>query len=232
MKTFLNFRTLILLSIVIVALNSCKKDDDATIFPLEVYNSKIEVSSATRLYTKNGEIKDAQKVAKFVEKLDVFHAENDKSGIGTLAMTFVSADSVFFGSDKNRFGVSKNRDQFIFTSANAYFTPNNNSLLDHILVNLFKYRNVVGTYTIPNFNGTYTVVNGKKEVRVAYGNYRLLKFPMMAYRVKSKLGSGDAYSVASQGGVINNELDESVISSLKGNDTLAVKMYTVTCRRK
>ena len=231
MKTFLKFRTLILLSIVVVALNSCKKDDDATIFPLEVYNSKLEVSSATRLYTKNGEIKDAQKVAKFVEKLDVFHAENDKSGIGTLAMTFLSADSVFFGSDKNRFGVSKNSDQFIFTSAQTVLTTNVNILLEHILLNLFKHQNIVGSYPIPSSNGYYNV-KAIKEVRVAYGNYRELKFPMMAYSVKSTSGSGDAYTAAYSNGVINNEFEANATSYLKGNDTLAVKMYTVTCQRK
>ena len=231
MKTFLKFRTLILLSIIVVALNSCKKDDEATIFPLEVYNSKLEVSSATRLYTKNGEVNDAQRVAKFVEKLDVFHAENDKSGIGTLAMTFLSADSVFFGSDKNRFGVSKNGDQFIFTSAQTVLTTNVNILLEHILLNLFKHQHIVGSYPIPSSNGYYNV-RTIKEVRVAYGNYKILKLPMMAYSVKSTSGSGDAYTAAYSNGVINNELDANATSYLKGNDTLAVKMYTVTCQRK
>ena len=233
MKAFLKFSILALLTIVIVGFNSCKKEDDTAIFPLEIYVTKLEVSSATRLFTKDGEIKDAKKIARFVEKSESFHAEDSYSGLGQLAITFLSKDSAFFENKDYRFGVNKNGNQFIFTSARAYLQPIGNSLTEHILVHLFKHRNVAGSVTIPVFNGNGSeTVSGVKEVRVAYGNYVELKFPMLAYSAKSKVGTEDAYSVANNSGIINNELDTSAPSYLTGNDTLAVKLYMVTCKKK
>ncbi len=233
MKAFLKLRILAILAIAIVGVQSCKKGDDSIIFPLEVYGTKVEVSSATRLFTKDGEIKDARKIAKFVDKSEYFQTEDNKNALGRLAMTFLSKDSVLFDGDSNRFGVSQNGNQFIFTSSKAFLPIATNSLTDHILAQLFKHKNVVSDVTIPVFNGSGGyIAKGLREVRVAYGNFVELKFPLLAYSAKSKVGTEDAYSVASNSGLTNNELDVTAPSYLKGNDTLAVKLYMLTCRKK
>jgi hypothetical protein len=207
----------LLMAIIFICLTGCKKNEKPVVFPVALYAERIEIASSTRLYTKDGEIKDPQKVAMFVKDLVVFRWENDDTNKGQLAITFPSKEKAIFGEQTYQFDVAQTCDQFLFTSEIQYSTvpANRDDYRTHIL----KYKNVV---TLPFANDQV------REVRVGYGNYTQLRIPMMAYATHI----GDNSSSSKSTGISNNEFDLAALSYLKANDTLAVKVYNVICKAK
>lgn len=207
---------------VIATLTSCKKDNTETlvVFPLSLYGEKIEVAAATRMFTKNGEIKDPQMIAKFTANQVYFQAENDQSGKGALALTFLSKEKVFFaGSDESyQFSVAQSGEQFLFTSEMLYIAPS--VIQDNFRNHLFKHEHVISS-------GPSGGVQSR-EVRVGYGSHKGMRMPLLAYCTST--GNGSAFFKTA--GMNNNEFNEAALSYLQTNDTLAVKSYHLICKPK
>lgn len=202
-------------------ITGCKKEDDdrSVVFPLQFYTEKAEVSSSTRVFTKDGEIKDAEKIAKFPANSAYFHAEDDFTGFGGLYLTFSSKEKAVFGdgNSTSQFVVVQSGNQFLFTSEMKSVIPENQNALTY---DIFKYQHVVGA--VP-FGGSIV-----SEMRVGYGDYKEIRFPILAYYLLVRNGS----AVSMSSGLTNNELNEAVLAKLKNNDTLAVKVYMMTCKAK
>jgi len=199
---------------------SCKKDkNETTTFPITFYAEKAEVSSDTRLYTKSGEIKDAQKIAQFVAKVSYFSAEQNQTGLGAQYLTFNSKDSVKFANNDFKFSVQQSGDQFLLTSNLRSISQK--PFLDNFRYHLLKHENVV-------IEGTAEI---RKEVIVAYGNYRELKVPVFAYQISSS-PTGNGNNLFRLGGLFTNEFNEGVLQMLGTNDTIAVKSYNVIIKSR
>lgn len=220
MKSIQRFCPPALLFLAISALAACKKDpSDKAQFPIDFYSESAEVQTPTRVYTKNGEIKDPAKIQKLTGNVSYFHAEDNQLDKGSRYLIFESRDSVLFGSNKFKFSVQQSGQQFLFTSSLTRFQSV--PVFDNILYHLIKYENVVQS------RGSQT----SKEVRIAYGNHRELKLPVFAYRISYSL-DGTQRSLFRYDGIINNEFNESSLSLLGPNDTIAVKTYILTLKAR
>ncbi len=210
---------LIYLFYITTVISGCKKEDKPVVFPLRLYAEKAEVSSSTRLFAKNGEIKDTKKIAEFSANSAYFHAEDNFTGIGKLYVTFSSKEKAIFGdgNSTSQFVVAQSGDQFLFTSEQTSVMPENQNDYTY---DIFKYQHVVGV--IP-FGGSII-----SEMRVGYGDYTQMRFPVLAYYLLVRNGS----AVSMQSGLTNNEFNEAVLAKLKNNDTLAVKVYMMTSTTK
>ena len=221
LKTLRHTTCTIFLSLTVLLLTNCKKNDTEKpiVFPVTFYVEKLEVTSGVRMFTKDGEIKDQQKIGNFVKNVVYFNLEQEQSDIGTEAITFLSKEKAYFtGNDASKFDVIQMGPQFLFTSEMKYLSApsNQNDFTKHIL----KHRNV-------KTDGGFASSEAR-EVRVAYGNYQQIKFPILAYHTLS----GNANSYFKLGGSTFNEFNEGVLAYMKTGDTIAVKSYQVVCIAK
>jgi hypothetical protein len=199
---------------------SCKKDKtEESSFPITFYSEKVELASDTRLYTKSGEIKDAQKIAQFIAKISYFNAEQNQTGLGSKYLTFESKDSVAFINNEFKFAVKQSGDQFILTSNLRSISQK--PFVDNFRYHLLKYENLVT-------DGNAEI---RKEVVVAYGNYRELKLPVFAYQISSS-PNGNGNNLFRLGGLITNEFNEAALPMLGTNDTIAVKRYNIVIKAR
>lgn len=210
----------IVLFLAVVLLAACKKNSsEKTAYPVNFYAEGVEVQTATRMYTKTGEIKDPKKIKQLTQSVSYFFAEENQPGKGALILTFQSKDSVLFVSNDFKFKVQQTGEQFFFTSSLSHIQPP--PAFDHIRYHLLKHENVV---TSP---GAIT----SREVRIGYGNYQQLRFPLFAYRISSS-PDGTPRSLFRFDGLVNNEFNESSLTMLGAHDTIAVKTYTLTLKAR
>lgn len=220
MKSIQHFCPPTLLFLTMSVLAACKKDpSDKAQFPINFYSESAQIQTPTRVYTKNGEIKDPVKIQQLTGNVSYFHAEDNQLDKGSRYLIFESKDSVLFGSNEFKFNVQQTGQQFLFTSSltRLQSVPAFDNIRDHLI----KYENVVQS------QGSQT----SKEVRIAYGNHQELKLPIFAYRISSSL-DGTPRSLFRYDGIINNEFNESSLSLLGPNDTIAVKTYILTLKAR
>lgn len=206
--------------LVILTTLSCKKDkSEETSFPITFYSEKAEVASDTRLYTKSGEIKDAQKISQFIARLSYFSAEQNQTGLGSKYLTFESKDSVTIVNKEFKFSVKQSGDQLLLTSNLRSISQK--PFVDNFRYHLLKHENVV-------IEGN---AETRKEVIVAYGNYQELKLPAFAYQISSS-PTGNGNNLFRIGGLVTNEFNEAVLPMLGTNDTIAVKRYNIVIKAR
>lgn len=221
LKTLNLTTTTLLLALATFSLTSCKKNDTKkpVVFPVTLYTQKLEVATGIRMFTKDGEIKDQQQIAKFSKDILYFSLELEQGEIGAKAITFISNEKAHFEyNDVLKYEVAISDKQFLFTSEMKYYSTsyNPNEFTNHIL----KYRNVkaAGPFWGSEF----------REVRVAYGDYKQLQFPILAYHTVSR----DVNKHFTLGGTTFNEFNEGILSYMKTGDTIAVKNYRLFCVSK
>ncbi|NRF37639.1 hypothetical protein [Pedobacter foliorum] len=220
MKSIQYFCPSLVLFLAFSLLFACKKDSAGKAqFPIDFYSESAQVETATRVYTKGGEIKDPIKIRQLTGNVSYFHAEDDQTGKGNLYLSFVSKDSIFFGNNNFKFGVRQSGEQFLFTFSLTLLQSA--AGFDNIRYHLLKHENVVQS------QGAQT----SKEVRIAYGNHQELKLPFFAYRISSSF-DGTPRSLFRYDGIVNNEFNESSLSMLAAHDTLAVKTYILTLKAR
>lgn len=221
MKPSLNSTPILLFVLITLVITSCKKNNEKPVtYPLNFYAERIEIVSETRMFTQDGEIKDAQKIAEFTASMDdYFKAENNIDNKGELYVTFLSKEKAIFEGNNYEFEVSQNGDQHLFTSELKTIIPPkvNDSFIDYIL----KYQSVVT-------DGTGSGLT-LREMKVGYGNYQEIRFPVLVYATTQGIEGQFIHKTKM---ITNNEFNESVISQLRANETLAVKTYMVICKAK
>lgn len=211
-----------LLLIFSIILLSCKKNnDEQQSFPITFYMEKAQAVSDIRVYTKNGEIKDAQKIAQLVKNSNnYFQAEEFLNRTTSSYLTFLSRDSATFNNSYFRYQVKRSGDQFLFTSAITSVSPLP-IFPDQIRYHLLKYEDV-------RFDNNAVF---RKDVQIAYGDYKTLKIPAFGYLVSSGLET-PVIGLSRIGGLVTNEFDESSLNRLGNKDTIAIKTYTIMLKAR
>lgn len=119
-----------------------------------------------------------------------------------------------------KYTIKQSGNQLLLTSSARSLAPK--PFLDHFRFHLPKYENVV------------TEGNGeiRKDVRVAYGNYRELKVSVFAYVLSTSPRGvyNEGYRLS---GMIVNEFNVDVVLPMLGTyDTIAVKTYNLNIKAR
>jgi len=207
---------------------SCKKDssnaNSNNKFPRKLYLTQITQKDIVRVYTANGEITDASQKDKFLgpakEYFNLVYQQGDTS-----AMTFINRDTALLISPTEKFVVTNNNGQFIFTDA-EYRVPVDKT---DILYEFLKYDYpLIAVPVAANIGAPYL----GKEVIVGYGDYNTLKLSRFSYKLTSRTSNTSTYIYNINFGFIYNEFNSAVISQLKANDTLAVQESFLTLKSR
>ncbi|WP_316838537.1 hypothetical protein [Pedobacter gandavensis] len=215
------YKTISLLFLGGCVLSACKKEskEEAVVFPLIFHSERLEMNSGVRVFTKDGEIKDPGKIANFVKYNDYFQIPDSTNSTKDSLFTFSSKNQVLisYGTRKTLFDLAKTNNMFLFTSTEeTAFTRD-----PHPTKGLFKH---INRSPIPAVE-----LDLGRIMHVAYGDYKTLKLPMQRYFI-SRRNNDSNFSQAV--GTVNNDIDESFISTLRNRDTLAYRTYHIVCSSK
>lgn len=214
-----------------VLLFACKKTkvDPAPQLPSTLFLNGITKKSTIRLFTNKGEITDRSVIDKFIKGTKGF-TRKDTSFTSNETLTFFSADSAGLSNSFNSLTVKKNENQFLFKSTNK------NILSAAELASSYKmqkYQSAIEPVWDSQFSAYYMLVG--------YGDYAALNLSVFEYSRISwfmlQLNWGDSQSPdtwykSSASGTIFNEFNETYISAVGINDTLAIQEYAYSFRRK
>ncbi|WP_316838538.1 hypothetical protein [Pedobacter gandavensis] len=193
-------------------LSACKKEskEEAVVFPLTFHMEGQEITPGVRLFTKDGEINDPGKIANFVKYHYYFQIPPITSNTKFPFLSFSSKNQAEFLYDSSQplLDVVKKNNRFLFTSTKEKIWGDQGATKG-----LFKHQHL---RKIPNYELYY-----RKEMSVAYGDYKMLKFPHVRYFISRRIGN----NIIEAHGNINNEINELFISTLRDNDTLAYTTY-------
>jgi hypothetical protein len=205
--------------ILLVALiaTGCKKEEIIE-YPVNFYEDRIEVKSATRMFTHTGEIKDQAQIAAFIKDVPYFNAENNPMETGSPAITFLSGEELLVRDTQQKFTIQRKGKQFLFYSTESGFSSE--SRLARIRYDFLKHRHPQAS------QGSWGYIS--KSVLVANGNLSELKFSLLAYQIftSDNRGSSTTSSLA------NNEFNEQVLATLKPGEQIAIKEYYLVCKAK
>ncbi|HLW49934.1 MAG TPA: hypothetical protein VKZ78_03105, partial [Sphingobacteriaceae bacterium] len=178
--------------------------------------------------SNNSEIKDQAVIQAFEERESLedlfekpFQQLEQEEGLrfeSELEARFHAGDAVGELYDIQRKGT-----RFLFLSRSTYLInpqlpPSLNSL--GFFLGMLEYTDRLGE---PNAGGMRTT----REVRVAHGNYKVLKASAFAYVLKHSDPNGAGEEALNLKGLEYNEFNANVIKHLRQNDTLAVKEYSI-----
>lgn len=229
MKCFLRLIIFVLPAFLLVS--ACKKDDKVEIpkeFPVSLLAERWEVRAETRLFSNNSEIKDQAVIQAFEELESLedlfenpFQSSGQEEGLrfeSELVARFHAGDDAGELYDIQRKGT-----RFLFLSRNTFLVnpqlpPSLNSL--GFFLGMLHYTDKLGE---PNAGG----MRPTREVRVAHGNYKVLKVSAFAYILKYSGPNGADEEFLNLKGLEYNEFNANVIKHLRQNDTLAVKEYSI-----
>lgn len=214
---------------------SCKKDEKMEIpkdFPVNLMAERWEVRADTRLFTNGREITDAAVIRAFEENTalgSVIEESTTEDGaeIGLRFESELSA-SFYFPGGNMLFDVQRKGTRFLFYSQETYgVNPSGQPSVGSLgfLHNMLKYADRLGEAA------PLTGLRQTREVRVAHGNYKVLKLSAFAYalRLYVRNEQGDVMRRTAIDGGLLNEFDADVAKFLSASDTLAVKEYSIIC---
>ncbi|MCE7042377.1 hypothetical protein [Dyadobacter sp. CY312] len=206
---------------------ACKKTDIEQLpeFPSTLYLNGITKKSKLHLYSDGKEITDPAVISKFVKTNGGF-AQNDTSLVSDEHFTFFSTDSAGILNTFPSLIVTKNGEQFLFKSTNRIITSKEAIETNF---NMAKYKSEAE----PVWDSKWSTYH----MLVGYGNYTELKLSTFEYkRVKWYLMSGyfpePILQKSSTSGTKFNEFDQSYISKVGKNDTLAIQEYFYTFKKR
>ncbi|WP_254413071.1 hypothetical protein [Dyadobacter diqingensis] len=209
---------------------ACKKTkiDPAPQFPSTLYLNGITKKSKIRLFTNKGEITDQSVIDKFVKTTKGF-TKKDTSFTSGETLTFFSADSAEIPNSFNSLTVVKKENQLIFKSTNRRIITAANLESNY---KMGRYQSEIE----PVWDGKFSAYN----MLVGYGDYSALKLSVFEYNRVSwfvqwnwgDTSSPDILTKSSSSGTMFNEFNESYISSIQKNDTLAIQEYFYSFQKK
>jgi len=196
---------------------SCKKEEDKKPqFPADLYMTHVNKKAGIRLFVNKTEIKDKAIIDKFVKGESNFHV-NDSSVVSDEKITFLSKDSVYVGgrSIKDIRSVERNGNRFLFKTVTYNMISKSRA---ELIFDMNKHRSAL----TPAYDGNYHV----DIIMVGYGDYSKVELSLFSYKVVKR--SGQSWSLNT--GKTFNEFDESYISTVGPNDTLAIEEYSYTLK--
>ncbi|MCF0053607.1 hypothetical protein LXM25_26275 [Dyadobacter sp. LJ53] len=223
----MKYLSVVLLLFVIV---SCKKTEieQAPEFPSTVYLNRISIKSKTRLYSNKKEITDNDVIDRFLKSNGGLIIK-DSSFVSDEHIKFFSPDSAKFSSSDYPWLITKNNDQLKFKSTNTWIVTNN----EIRNIEMSKYRSEFE----PVWDSKFRTYN----MQVGYGNYSELSLSSFEYMLVSWTyydpeyswfpGEGGLYK-SSGSGTRFNEFDESFVQHLGKGDTLAIREYFYSFKKR
>lgn len=217
-------------------LGSCKKESGLEIpneFPVTLIPERWEVREQIRLFTDKREVLDQNIIRDFEsqENLGQWLENSFSSEFTGKGLIFGSELVAHFGpirdAESSPYSINRKGNRFLFYSRDAYginpaLPPSANSLGSfHAML---KYSDKLSE---PNPQG----LRQTREVRVAHGNYKVLKVSAFVYALNSHTSVNGEVAEAKLGGLIFNEFTDEVIKFLSPTDTLAVKEYSIIYSR-
>lgn len=218
-------------------LNSCKKENGLEIpntFPVTLVPERWEIREETRLFTNKSEVLDQNVIRAFEQKEDMnqwlegaFQSDFDGQGL-----IFGSELIAHFGqvrdAESSPYDIERKGNRFLFYSRDTYGVnpagpPHAGSLgAFHAML---KYTTKLGD---PNPQGQRQT----REVRVAHGNYKVLKVSAFVYALNMHSSQGgDGMTETKLGGLLFNEFTDEASKFLSLTDTLAIKEYSLIYSR-
>lgn len=225
--------TVLFTAVVLTAafLYSCKKDNEVEIpkeFPVKLVLERWEIRETTRLFTDKREIQDQSVIQALEqrEEINQFAEQSFDLLLGEPGLTFSSELVARFDQNEeeaNLFDIDRKGNRFLFysrdkISVNPAVPPSSNSL--GYFYSMLKYQDKLSE---PTFQGERQT----REVRVAHGNYKVLKSSNFVYILNLNSGSGDLIQRAKLRGLVFNEFTDEAVKFLGPQDTLAVKEYSL-----
>ncbi len=216
---------------VFLLFSACKKEEKVEIpkeFPVDLLAERWELRADTRLFSNNSEIKDKSVIQAFAEKeaMEELFETPFQQGGQEAGLRFESELQARFHHGENQgmlFDIERKGTRFLFFSRDSYLVnpqspPTDNSL--GYFHSMLEYTDKLGGILMDGMRPT-------REVRVAHGNYKVLKVSAFAYVLNSYSGIAADLGVVHQKGLLFNEFDDEVIKYLKLTDTLAVREYSI-----
>lgn len=188
---------------------SCKKE--RVNFPTSLYHTKTTASTNVRLFINKLEIFDKPTIDNFIKDINIFNRQNQTVGPAE-KLTFISKDTVVFGTSIQKYNVSLNGNQFLFTSP-----PYSVSLPFTVPSGMDLYPDKITQ--LSSGNPSYQV----NKIVVATGNYMSLEISFFSYLLSRKdISSGSSqYFYSTAGNVFN----QNFINTLGQTDTLAIQEF-------
>jgi hypothetical protein len=222
----LNLTSYLITALILCAFYSCKKDNEVEkvkkiTYSEDLYRVSIVKNAELKMYTNGVQITDNIIIDKYIKQYSQYF-NLDKTPLETeLRMRFISADSAVFEKALGRYRYANTNGKYIFTGKEDINRPGNLPLF----VNMFKYSMPYVPYNISPTQTQYRT----KDVRVGYGNAIEMSLPVMSYQVSSRPSSSFYYRAS---GISFNEFDETVLSKMGANDTLAIQLFTYIMKAK
>ncbi|WP_316822924.1 hypothetical protein [Pedobacter gandavensis] len=211
------YKTIGLLFLFSAIFTACKKEpkSENIVFPVNFYVHQLKVKSGVRLFTKDGEVTDPIKISKFAGHKDFFNIKDSLVVQPEFLFSITSLDSARFtiGNYNNKYTYEIKGNKFLFSSAQVFPLPENSPELND---KLFKYQSVINL-------GMYQV---QRPIQLAYGDFKAVELPMQIYYIARRTES--SYHITN--GFSNNEINESFLTTLKNQDTLAYRTYHLICK--
>ncbi|MDH7463634.1 hypothetical protein QEG73_20205 [Chitinophagaceae bacterium 26-R-25] len=200
-------------AIVILSI-SCKKQSEVVKYPQRLYLTQISSKQNVRLFTNNSEIKSSSVINSFVGDNSNFQiiAANQFTP-NTDYIDFLSSDTAMFStSDYVKYDVTKSGNQFILKSQIGF--PYSDNVMRSIVRSIMKYpgQEVKGPPGMPTSGFEY-------GTSIGYGNYSNFELCWLAYKIVKHPTNGNYLAT----GMLQNEFNPNVISTLGANDTLAIQ---------
>lgn len=229
------------LTVILLIGTSCNKKDSK--LPEGDYAPTTVIASDIKMYTVNGEVKDAALIRKHI------------AGLGIESyFTFQSQETANIGITTLRLG--KENASIIYTNGNTHTLTYKKQEAQKYLLNWVASQPFSVTGTVIQSNCTkvaekvllhpvqkldYREVPATSGVNIVYTpsiDYVLnnlggqLTAPLISYSIANSENGSQATACYSASGNNWNEFDASVLSSLKANDTLVVQAKTVILKKK
>ncbi|TLV02448.1 hypothetical protein [Dyadobacter luticola] len=218
------------LIMLLLLINSCKKTEieQPSEFPSTLYLNRVSIKSQTRLFTDKKEITNKVVIEKFLKNNGGFRLK-DSSFISDENIKFFSTDSAELSNSFNSLLVTKNGNQLIFKSTNRLIVTK--EAIQHGY-NMSKYR----AEFEPVWDGKFSTYN----MLVGYGDYSELNLSVFEYsRVSWNIFYDPDYYYlhpklyrGSASGTSFNEFDESYVNSISKADTLAIREYFYSFKKR
>jgi hypothetical protein len=214
--------------IFLLVIISCKKTEIEQLpeFPSTLYLHRISIKSKIRLYSDKKEITDKAVIDRFLKRNGGFRLK-DSSFVSDEHIKFFSPDSAEMPTSFNSLLITKNGKQLIFKSTNKQIVTKEAIQYSY---NMAKYRS--------EFEPVWDSKFGIYNMLVGYGNYSELNLSLFEYRRVSWYIYNDPnyyldpLNRGSASGTWFNEFDESYVNSISKADTLAIREYFYSFKKR
>jgi len=223
----LHMNKLIVLVLGLAVFTSCEKKDEGPnmSYPTTFVSKQLQNSSPVRMFTVNGEVKDAALIKKFAAKWSSsYFLENKVTPINsTEKLVFTSQLSAEVRNEYNtlNYDVQKSGGDLILTSTKEDYVIYSDEHYHNLIAGISKYKPLIyDKQPISSAAGGGYAYKTKQQLFTSLRGEELHSYQML-YTLKS--GTKDYYNVRSL--KIANKFDPSGLALLKANDTLVVQEF-------